>query len=366
MNPIGRRVTDFGLQRKQWLLITMMICLGIGNSFVNLYAAPAFTGCGGEVVAPQNAQIEAQVVELVNAERAKVGLPPLKMVAALTEAARYHSADMAADRYRDHYTYDRDEADNLVRVCTWTERVHQYYPDFDKFTENVGNGTSSPQTIMNAWMASSGHKAAILGDYREIGVGYSSLYWTQDFTTRYTVYPVVINREARQSTTPDVSLYLYGSWTEMRLRNDGGEWSAWQPFQNEVAWTLTQAGGTRTVDVEMRSDQTTVSSSDTIELVLNNQTSTPTATATRTTTVMPTSTTTAASTATSTVPAPTNTMLPTATETSSATPTLTVTPTPSATLTPTEHLPTPQAIASTTPTSEAPSGKTLYLPVVRQ
>lgn len=366
MNPLGRRVMTLGLQRKQWLLIAVMICLGIGNSFVNLAAAPAFTGCGGEIVTPQNAQLEAQMVELVNAERAKVGLPPLKVVAALTEAARYHSADMAADRYRDHYTYDRDDADNLVRICTWTERVHQYYPDFDKFTENIGNGTSSPQVIMNAWMASAGHKAAILGDYREIGVGYSSLYWTQDFTTRNTVYPVVINREARQTTTPDVSLYLYGSWTEMRLRNDGGEWSVWQPFQSEVAWTLTPTGGTRTVDVEMRSNQTTVSSSDTIEVVLNNQTSTPTATATRTATMMPTSTATPTNTTPPTISAPTNTLLPTATKTPSATPTVTATMAHSATPTSTFLPPTPQAVASVTPTDEAPVGKAIYLPVVRR
>ena len=86
----------------------------------NLQAATTFTGCGGGFVGAPNAQAEAQVVELVNAERAKVGLPPYKAVAELTDAARYHSADMAADRYRDHYTYDRDATDTLVQVCTWT------------------------------------------------------------------------------------------------------------------------------------------------------------------------------------------------------------------------------------------------------
>ena len=139
-----------------------------------------------------------------------------------------------------------------VTATTWHERVKKYYPIYDKFTENVGNGTTSPQAIMTAWMNSTGHKANILGDYREIGVGYANLYWTQDFTTRYDVYPVVINREAQQSTSPTVSLYLYGSWAEMRLRNDGGVWGEWQAFQNDLPWTLTNQAGTRLVEVEMR------------------------------------------------------------------------------------------------------------------
>lgn len=323
-------------------IFTLALLLSIGN----LQAATTFTGCGGEYVTATNAQAEAQVVELVNAKRAKVGLPPYKAIAELTDAARYHSADMAADRYRDHYTYDRDATDTLVQVCTWTERVKKYYPSYDQFTENVGNGTSSPQIIMDAWMASTGHKANILGNFREIGVGYANLYWTQDFTTRYTVYPLVINREARQTNTTAVSLYAYGSWTEMRLRNDGGTWGAWQAFQNEFAWTLPDAAGTHTVEIEMRSGQTTVSSSDTIDLIVATSTPTPTdtrtPTATRTPTPMPTATNTVMANATNTAtptgnPAVTNTATPTSNPAATGTATATVTlspPTANSTATP--------------------------------
>lgn len=342
--------------RRLCLLLLTIGGLAMFTPLLNLQAATAFTGCGGEVVTAANAQAEAQVVELVNAERAKAGLPPYKAVAELIDAARYHSADMAADRYRDHYTYDRDAADTLVKVCTWTERVKKYYPDFDQFTENVGNGTASPQTIMNAWMASTGHKANILGNYREIGVGYASLYWTQDFTTRYTVYPLIINREARQTTTPAVSLYVYGSWAEMRLRNDGGLWSDWQTFQNEVAWTLANEAGLRLVEIEMRSGQTTASSSDTIELVLGTTTATPTRTPVATNTPTITQTPTAAAT---TIPTLTATLTPTIT----ALPTLTATVTPTATP---FQPPTPQAVATATPISDAPLAYAIYLPCVRR
>lgn len=53
----------------------------------------------------------------------------------------------------------------------------------------------------------------------------------------------------------------------MRLRNDDGAWSAWQPFANEVAWTLNSTPGLRTVDVEMRSGATIKTNSDTITYV---------------------------------------------------------------------------------------------------
>lgn len=350
-NTLGRAVRQ---PRNGWRWVVVFI-VGL-TSFIpllNLHAATNFTGCGGELVTATNAQAEAQVVELVNAERAKVGLPPYKAVAELANAARYHSADMAADRYRDHYTYDRDATDALVKVCIWTERVKKYYPDYDLFTENVGNGTTSPQTIMDAWMASTGHKANILGDFREIGVGYASLYWTQDFTTRDTVYPLIINREARQTTTPAVTVYVYGSWAEMRLRNDGGVWGDWQAFQNEFAWTLPNVIGTRLIEIELRNGQTTASSSDIIDLVVGTATATPTITRTPTATRTPSATATA-----------TQTPTLTATVATTAAPTLTETATPIAT---TIFLPpTPQAVTTATPSSDGPVARAIYLPYIQR
>ena len=142
-------------------------------------------------------------------------------------------------------------------------------------------------------MASSGHRANILSTtLRELGIGYSwdgsdtgnvrldangdctpdgtggpySHYWTQNFGLRSTVYPVVIDREAYQTATVDVGLYLYGTgWaSEMRIRNSGGVWTAWQPFAANVAWQLAPGPGVRQVDVEIRSGTTVRSASDTI------------------------------------------------------------------------------------------------------
>jgi hypothetical protein len=125
---------------------------------------------------------------------------------------------------------------------------------------------------MTGWLNSGGHRDAILNaEYREIGVGYVrggswGHYWVQDFGTRSEVYPLVIEGEAASTDSPQVSLYAYGRWEQVRLRNDGGAWSSWRPFSNRLTWTLPAVEGQHTVDVEMRAGSRTTRSSDTIAL----------------------------------------------------------------------------------------------------
>jgi uncharacterized protein YkwD len=229
---------------------------------------PTFTGCGGSLVAAENADYEQLVVVLTNQERAKYGLPPLKRSAHLDDAARYHAADMLQDQYVEHDTYDRVQG-NLVWECSWSSRLANYYSGADYRGENIAWNYPDPQAVVTAWMGSAGHRENILNpNYREIGSGYASAYWVQDFGRRPDVYPVVIDGEADKTNTRQVSLYIYGKdiWTEMRLRNDGGEWGNWQPFQERLVWTLAAGKGMHTVSVELRSGIQTSSSDDSIYL----------------------------------------------------------------------------------------------------
>ena len=123
-------------------------------------------------------------------------------------------------------------------------------------------------------MGSPGHKANILySGFREIGVGYYygsngyHSYWVQDFGARGGVYPLIINNEAAQTSSPNVSLYIYApaGTTQMRLHNDSDDWGAWQTYDDTIDWTLKLLNGTRTVSVEVRSGSSTYASSDTIE-----------------------------------------------------------------------------------------------------
>jgi hypothetical protein len=131
---------------------------------------------------------------------------------------------------------------------------------------------------MNAWMNSPGHLSNILSTNNwEIGVGYYAgsgqyyYYWTQDFGRRNGVYPLIINREAATTNSKGVSLYIYCTWSgaQMRLRNDSGSWTAWQPYQSTLIWTLNAGIGEHSVSVELRSGSQTATSSDSIYLVVD-------------------------------------------------------------------------------------------------
>lgn len=253
------------------LLIASAITLPAGRA---LAQALEYTGCGGVVSPPvSNPAYEQTVVEMVNAERASNGnLPPLKRVDPLDQAARYHAIDMAQDRYFYHDTYDRDANRQLVEICDTWDRLETYYASASAMGENIASGQVLPEDVMSDWMASSGHRANILSTTAtEIGVGYNpaGIYgtsWVLDLGRRSNIYPLVINREDDTVTTRNVSLYLYGAgtWSEMRLRNDGDAWGAWQPFQKDVNWALSDLPGLRTVWVEMRQGTLTQTSSDTI------------------------------------------------------------------------------------------------------
>lgn len=241
-------------------------------------ARVCYTGCGGIPGVPSaNADYEQQVIELVNAQRLANGnLPPLKRVDTLIDSARYHATDMGQDNYFDHDSYDRVNG-ALVRVCGTWDRVLAYYGSgWNALAENIAAGYGTPADVMAGWMNSSGHRANILNpNLREIGVGYATVsgssygrYWVQNFGSKSTRYPLVINRESAATDDYHVSLYIYGAgtWIEMRLRNDADAWTAWQPFRSQVEWTLPQMKGMHTVIVEMRNSNSSATSSDTIYL----------------------------------------------------------------------------------------------------
>jgi uncharacterized protein YkwD len=261
---------------KQVLIVTPLLVLASLFYRTQLFAESAFTGCGGEIVSVTNAANEARVIELVNEQRAANGLPPMKYNGDLTNAARYHAADMKQDDYFNHQTQDRSNG-ALVRVCNWSERLKKYYTIYNGLAENIASVYDSPESVMEGWMNSSGHRANILGNYREIGVGFFDNYWVQDFGDRNNNYPVIINREAAQTNSPQVTLYIYGSWQQMRLRNDDDSWGDWQSFSQEVAWNLRNVGGERRVEVELSNGSANVTSSDTILLAGAAPTPAPTA-----------------------------------------------------------------------------------------
>lgn len=102
---------------------------------------------------------ERAVVDLVNRERTRRGLRPLKANEKMMADARGWSATQASRRRMFHSKMG--------------------------YGENVAVGQPTPEAVMLAWMNSPGHRRNILNpSYSTIGVGQvgnGSPYWTQVF-----------------------------------------------------------------------------------------------------------------------------------------------------------------------------------------
>ena len=118
---------------------------------------------------------EKQVAELVNAERAKYGLSALTLRTDLCDGARAKSQDMHDQGYFAHQS---------PTYGTPFEMMKSRGIAYSYAGENIARGYPDPESVVNAWMNSEGHRANILSaSFTAIGVGYvaSGNYWTQWF-----------------------------------------------------------------------------------------------------------------------------------------------------------------------------------------
>ncbi|MFF1413748.1 CAP domain-containing protein [Streptomyces sp. NPDC058289] len=136
-------------------------------------AEPAGTPGTSDSAAPSGAL--AEVLALVNKERAAVGCPVLTVNAKLAKAAQDHSEDMAAHSNMSHTGSDGSDPGRRI-----TRAGYQW----STYAENVAYGYDTAAKVMEGWMNSPGHKRNILDcDLKEIGIGLAQpgQYWTQDF-----------------------------------------------------------------------------------------------------------------------------------------------------------------------------------------
>ena len=105
---------------------------------------------------------------LLNQERARRRLTRLGPDRRLALAARRHARDMVRQGYFAHES---------LSGTPFTERIHRTGYTVGRawrLGENLGWGGGShatPTAMVRAWMASPGHRANVLGRYREVGVG---------------------------------------------------------------------------------------------------------------------------------------------------------------------------------------------------
>lgn len=116
----------------------------------------------------------AEVIKLVNAQRAKEGLSPVSGVGELNDYALLRSKEIVSN-----FEHKRPDGANPL----------DYVMQMKKYRtcgENIAYGYKTPEKVMEGWMNSPGHRANIMNEnFTYIGVGCyeenGTLYWTQIF-----------------------------------------------------------------------------------------------------------------------------------------------------------------------------------------
>lgn len=123
--------------------------------------------------------VENEILKLVNAERSKNGLSALEMDWQVNRVASYKSQDMADNNYFSHTSPTYGSPFDMLS---------SFNVNYRSAGENIAKGQKTAQSVMNAWMNSSGHRANILSkNFTHLGVGYveqnGTTYWTQMFVS---------------------------------------------------------------------------------------------------------------------------------------------------------------------------------------
>jgi uncharacterized protein YkwD len=129
--------------------------------------------CRGASLAPSAAhaaQVRQATLCLLNRERARRGLPRLRVHVSLSNAARKYAHLMVAKRFFDHVSPAGSTMASRVKRTNYLHHTRGW-----SLGENIAwgsAGAATPARIVNAWMHSAGHRANILnGSFREIGIG---------------------------------------------------------------------------------------------------------------------------------------------------------------------------------------------------
>ncbi len=125
-----------------------------------------------------DSKLADEILKLINAERAKMGLPALVLDKNITAVTDAHCIDMATNKYLAQK--NRQGADLAKRL---TDAKIQ----FTASAENLAMGKFTPQVIVDAWMKSEIHKTNILNkDFTKVGISVATaldgtVYWAVDF-----------------------------------------------------------------------------------------------------------------------------------------------------------------------------------------
>jgi uncharacterized protein YkwD len=135
---------------------------GLGYNAKSAQLIIPLTGCRVEEIKP----FEADLLQLINTERSRQGLPDLSLDPRLYQAAETHSWDMGCNQFFSHTDlngqsmYDRIKAQGYI----YSAAAEVIY---------AGSGNKNvPEEALKAWLNNTGHKAHLLNPtYSHVGIG---------------------------------------------------------------------------------------------------------------------------------------------------------------------------------------------------
>jgi uncharacterized protein YkwD len=137
-----------------------------------LVASPSASACENEGASPPELSADAAqdaVLCLINERRKKQGLKRLRSNGSLRAAAQSHSHAMDAANFFSHDGANGSSPLSRIRSTGYLGGAGNW-----GIAENIrwGEGSlASPRAAVSAWMRSAGHRQAMLGRYREVGIG---------------------------------------------------------------------------------------------------------------------------------------------------------------------------------------------------
>ena len=168
------RVTELGSSRWQ------LDAVGAGRATITVTDSNGKTARvtvevtqSSQVPDPGEDDVVAEVIRLVNAERAKQGLPALSTNRTINGAAQVRALELPT-------LFSHNRPDGRSCFTALSEAGIRY----GAAGENIARGYPTPAAVVEGWMNSPGHRANILNEnFTTIGVGYyePGRYWVQMF-----------------------------------------------------------------------------------------------------------------------------------------------------------------------------------------
>ena len=154
-------------EQKAWFVENFNIYRGLdGGSYESGSGSTGGSSSSGKV---DIEEYKDELIRLVNEERTEAGLEPYEVHDVAMEFAQ-----IRAEEISEKFSHERPNGDQTGTYSHYT------------FGENIAKGQDTPQEVMEDWMGSSGHRAAIMSKEDEyFGVGIyeknGTLYWVQEF-----------------------------------------------------------------------------------------------------------------------------------------------------------------------------------------